>query len=313
MAADASLVPSAGNINNNISNTKNQLASSSPGDLHAFLSQYPKVHSALTQFSLMLAGVSGGGGGNKMQRRVLVKALLSLLRQIIGETRWSTPATLMVLLEGIGRELSGRSGSRDVVIENVVRRVMCCVRREVEENYNNSNNSNDKNEEKRPSTRKNSDTKSTSFKSKGGEGKTQSEASLRVDIGSLDVGSSLGSRTISTPSMTSVLYAPSAISRSVSGGSIDTENGNNCPTPPPPLARSLSHSGVVVMGGPPSPFSAAMGVSGSSEQDLAPHLALSPAFYLDSLKHLKEDVMEIFTELLSESEDLQKRINEQAR
>lgn len=79
--------------------------------------------------SLIMDGCSSSIGGQ--DRRLVTKRTVELLRNLIGNTRWKTPAQLLMLLRGLGRELYSAGGFREPAIGNVVRRVMCAVRDEV--------------------------------------------------------------------------------------------------------------------------------------------------------------------------------------
>jgi translation initiation factor eIF-2B subunit beta len=50
---------------------------------------------------------------------------------MIGATRWQTPAQLVALLRGLGKELHSAGGFREPAIGNVVRRIIAAVREEV--------------------------------------------------------------------------------------------------------------------------------------------------------------------------------------
>lgn len=63
-------------------------------------------------------------------RRVVTHRTVDLLRHMIGSTKWKSPAQLLSLLRGLGRELQAAGGSREPAIGNVVRRIMAVVREE---------------------------------------------------------------------------------------------------------------------------------------------------------------------------------------
>lgn len=63
-------------------------------------------------------------------RRIAVRKTVELIRHIVGATRWKSPAELLSLLRGLGRELHAAGGSREPAIGNVVRRTMAIVREE---------------------------------------------------------------------------------------------------------------------------------------------------------------------------------------
>jgi translation initiation factor eIF-2B subunit beta len=67
----------------------------------------------------------------RMDRRAVTVRTVELLRTMIGGTRWRTPAQLVALLRGLGRELHSAGGFREPAIGNVVRRIIAAVREEV--------------------------------------------------------------------------------------------------------------------------------------------------------------------------------------
>jgi translation initiation factor eIF-2B subunit beta len=69
--------------------------------------------------------------GPRMDRRAVTVRTVELLRAMIGGTRWRTPAELVNLLRGLGRELHSAGGFREPAIGNVVRRIIAAVREEV--------------------------------------------------------------------------------------------------------------------------------------------------------------------------------------
>mmetsp|Transcript_24237 Transcript_24237/g.67126 ORF Transcript_24237/g.67126 Transcript_24237/m.67126 type:complete len:429 (-) Transcript_24237:1493-2779(-) len=56
---------------------------------------------------------------------------VEVLKTMIGSTRWKSPAELLVLLRGIGRDMDAAGGFREPAIGNVVRRILAAVREEV--------------------------------------------------------------------------------------------------------------------------------------------------------------------------------------
>lgn len=56
---------------------------------------------------------------------------VEILKTMIGSTRWKSPAQLLALLRGIGREADVAGGFREPAIGNVFRRVLAAVREEV--------------------------------------------------------------------------------------------------------------------------------------------------------------------------------------
>ena len=69
--------------------------------------------------------------GPRMDRRAVTVRTVELLKTMIGGTRWRTPAELVSLLRGVGRELHSAGGFREPAIGNVVRRIIAAVREEV--------------------------------------------------------------------------------------------------------------------------------------------------------------------------------------
>lgn len=56
---------------------------------------------------------------------------VEVLKTMIGSTRWKSPAQLLALLRGIGRDIDAAGGFREPAIGNVVRRILAAVRQEV--------------------------------------------------------------------------------------------------------------------------------------------------------------------------------------
>ena len=131
-----------------------------PSKVRAWLAKYhPKQLSNLDKFEieLRLGRLSGGADTSGAESilssasssssktpstsvRVLMTAkTIELLKMIIGGTRWKTPAQLMTLLRGIGKELQNAGGFREPAIGNVVRRVIAAVREEVMNNTTSGN------------------------------------------------------------------------------------------------------------------------------------------------------------------------------
>lgn len=66
-----------------------------------------------------------------MDRRAVAVRTVEILKTMIGSTRWRTPAQLVALLRGLGKELHSAGGFREPAIGNVVRRIIAAVREEV--------------------------------------------------------------------------------------------------------------------------------------------------------------------------------------
>eukprot|EP00980_Cylindrotheca_fusiformis_P023064 scaffold10090_cov119-Cylindrotheca_fusiformis.AAC.2 len=67
----------------------------------------------------------------RMDRRTIAVRTVEILKTMIGSTRWRTPAQLVALLRGLGKELHSAGGFREPAIGNVVRRIIAAVREEV--------------------------------------------------------------------------------------------------------------------------------------------------------------------------------------
>mmetsp|Transcript_13307 Transcript_13307/g.27289 ORF Transcript_13307/g.27289 Transcript_13307/m.27289 type:complete len:514 (-) Transcript_13307:39-1580(-) len=65
----------------------------------------------------------------RINRNTLTLKALELIRTVIGTTRWSSGAELLIILEGLGREFHSSYG-KDPCLANIVRRVMNLVRGE---------------------------------------------------------------------------------------------------------------------------------------------------------------------------------------
>ena len=117
---------------------------SNPGQVRDWLAaHHPKQLGLLDKFEMELrigrlstAKSTTATSGTKSEalevdRRILLTVrTVELLKQIIGGTKWKTPAQLMALLKGLGRELHCAGGFREPAIGNVVRRVLAAVRDE---------------------------------------------------------------------------------------------------------------------------------------------------------------------------------------
>jgi translation initiation factor eIF-2B subunit beta len=127
-----------------------QSSLSTPYTVRSWLASYPKAIALLDKFEVELRlgrlstssktqnkGSSTGelsknfGGIASRDRRQVTVRTVELLRTLIGNTKWQNAAQLMTLLRGIGRELHAAGGAKEPAIANIVRRVMCAVRDEV--------------------------------------------------------------------------------------------------------------------------------------------------------------------------------------
>jgi translation initiation factor eIF-2B subunit beta len=115
---------------------------SDPLALRDWLAQHhPKQLALLDKFEVELrlgrlstsskVAVSAADPQRRMDRRTVAVRTVELLRTMIGGTRWRTPAQLVALLRGLGRELHSAGGFREPAIGNVVRRIIAAVREEV--------------------------------------------------------------------------------------------------------------------------------------------------------------------------------------
>jgi len=105
------------------------------------LKNHPKQLALLDKFEveLKLGRLSTGSGEAEAKdeslestdRRTVAFRTVEILKTMIGSTRWQTPAQLVALLRGLGRELHSAGGFREPAIGNVVRRVIAAVREEV--------------------------------------------------------------------------------------------------------------------------------------------------------------------------------------
>jgi len=66
-------------------------------------------------------------------RLKLMEQTVQVLQLLIGQTKWNHPASLLTILKGLGLELS-QEQKREPAIANLVKRIMCIVRLEVDTN-----------------------------------------------------------------------------------------------------------------------------------------------------------------------------------
>jgi translation initiation factor eIF-2B subunit beta len=118
---------------------------SDPSAVRDWLARYhPKQLALLDKFEIelrlgRLSAASSTSGSSattvdpkrKMDRREITVRTVELLKIMVGGTHWRTPAQLVTLLRGLGRELHSAGGFREPAIENVVRRIIAAVREEV--------------------------------------------------------------------------------------------------------------------------------------------------------------------------------------
>ena len=115
------------------------IQSDPPSDVRRWLQQHHRKQLALLDRFLLelrrgsLSRVESSNSSSHVyqDRRVVTHRTVDLLRHMIGSTKWeSSPAHLLALLRGLGRELQAAGGSREPAIGNVVRRIMAAVREE---------------------------------------------------------------------------------------------------------------------------------------------------------------------------------------
>lgn len=102
-----------------------------PSKVREWLSapHHSKQLALLDQFEMELR--LGRLATTSKDRRAITVRTVELLKFMIGGTRWRTPAELLQLLRGLGRELQMAGGFREPAIGNVVRRILAAVREEV--------------------------------------------------------------------------------------------------------------------------------------------------------------------------------------
>jgi translation initiation factor eIF-2B subunit beta len=112
------------------------LTSSDPAHVREWLQQrhHKKQLALLDNFLMELRlgrlSRSESSSLHAIDRRLVTHRTVGLLRQLIGSTKWKSPAHLMYLLRGLGREMHAVGGFREPAIGNVVRRIMAAVREE---------------------------------------------------------------------------------------------------------------------------------------------------------------------------------------
>ena len=116
-----------------------EIAATDPSDVREWLRvNHPKQLSLLDKFEIELrlgrlsapskTSSSDSDRPRRMDRRAVTVRTVELLKTIIGGTRWHSPANLVALLRGLGRELHSAGGFREPAIGNVVRRIIAAVR-----------------------------------------------------------------------------------------------------------------------------------------------------------------------------------------
>jgi translation initiation factor eIF-2B subunit beta len=96
-------------------------------DIHRYLSGYPNL---ATSFASFLSLLRSNQPSRSLPRPTLLLLLLDCVKQIISQSKWSSGAQLLQVLEGVGREVS--LVSNDVAFTNVIGRCMKNVRDEID-------------------------------------------------------------------------------------------------------------------------------------------------------------------------------------
>jgi translation initiation factor eIF-2B subunit beta len=97
--------------------------------------KHPKQLALLSSFEMQLRMGQLSSSSSSSQapdsRLALTLRTVEILKTLIGSTRWKSPAQLLAILRGFGRETDAAGGFREPAIGNVVRRVIAAVREEV--------------------------------------------------------------------------------------------------------------------------------------------------------------------------------------
>ena len=94
--------------------------------------KHPKQLDLLEKFEtdLRMAGRLSKHPSQNDRLSITIRTV-EILKTMIGSTRWRSPAQLLALLRGLGREMEMAGGFREPAIGNVVRRILAAVREEV--------------------------------------------------------------------------------------------------------------------------------------------------------------------------------------
>ena len=94
--------------------------------------KHPKQLDLLEKFEtdLRMAGRLSKHPSQSDRLSITIRTV-EILKTMIGSTRWRSPAQLLALLRGLGREMEMAGGFREPAIGNVVRRILAAVREEV--------------------------------------------------------------------------------------------------------------------------------------------------------------------------------------
>ena len=256
---------------------------SNPGQVRDWLAaHHPKQLGLLDKFEMELrigrlstasSNAAGTSGAVKspivdVDRRILLTVrTVDLLKQIIGGTKWKTPAQLMAMLKGLGRELHCAGGFREPAIGNVVRRVLAAVRDETMSPTTNAN--------------EEADAGGATTHTGGSNTATNAEGGG-------------GRRTLS-----SMLWS---LPQGVKPAHARRPSGNS----------SVSASSALDQRSTSKSSNLAVFDEGVEEENQAtPSLDLPPVFY-EPRPDLKQTVMEVIQETMSDLEDLHKTISDQA-
>lgn len=93
--------------------------------------KHPKQLAILSQFEMQLRMGRLNTSDQPDGRLALTLRTVEILKTMIGSTRWKSPAQLLALLRGFGKEADAAGGFREPAIGNIVRRVLAAVREEV--------------------------------------------------------------------------------------------------------------------------------------------------------------------------------------
>jgi translation initiation factor eIF-2B subunit beta len=93
--------------------------------------KHPKQLAILSQFEIQLRMGRLSPSGHSDTRLHLTLRTVEILKTMIGGTRWKSPAQLLALLRGFGREADAAGGFREPAIGNIIRRILAAVREEV--------------------------------------------------------------------------------------------------------------------------------------------------------------------------------------
>jgi translation initiation factor eIF-2B subunit beta len=208
-------------------------------------------------------------------RLVLTLKTVDVVKTMIGSTRWKTPAQLIALLRGLGKELELAGGYREPAIGNVLRRTIAAVREEVLTTSTATTN---------PSTN-----------TSGGSNRMDNRSSLESVLWALP-------QHVKKPSS-----GTSSINRGIPSSQDSSLSSSGQQQQNQPTKHSRSESSTSVGGG-------GSGGGGDILEQLAMTVCndLLPIFFQPSRVDLKQSIMEAIQEITSDFEDLNKNINDQA-